>query len=337
MGFPSFKDYINEEKDVVYFTFSKMNPPTTAHEKILDRVSEESGKSAYKIYLSTHSDNGDSNPLVYENKIKYSRKAFPKHARSIIVNERIKNPLDVLSELYSLGYKKVVMVAGSERVNEYNTKLNLYNGEEGRHGFYNFKEGVTVISAGVKDADGTLNHQVCDYVKDGDFRSFSQYIPESLNNTESKKLFNEMRINFGLTEQTEFKRHIQLEPVSEERELFVKGNLFQIGDEVVIKETSEVGTISILGANYVIVEVNGNKYRKWLHDIELVEEGQPDWGTPESTKKAVSMTPGQVNPTKALEVFRKKKRKELKSVAGDVMGENKTLKFRFKSKDNKGK
>ena len=326
--FTTFKNYINEENNTVYFTFGRMNPPTIGHEKLLDTLSEQSGNASYRVYLS-HSSGSKSktgvnkDPLVYENKIKYARKAFPKHARSIIVSETIKNPFDALVELYNQGYKKVVMVAGSDRVDEFTTRLNLYNGVEGRHGFYNFKEGVKVVSAGVRDADaegteGASGTKMREYATDGDFRSFSQYLPEGLNNTEAKKLFNEVRVALGLKEETEFKRHIQLEPVSEEREEFVKGNLFQIGDEVVIKETSEVGTIAVLGANYVIVETNGNRYRKWLHDIELVEEGQPEWGTPEATKKAVSMTPGQVNPTKALEVYRNKKKKELKSMAGDV-------------------
>jgi hypothetical protein len=52
----------------------------------------------------------------------------------------------------------------------------------------------------------------------------------------------------------------------------VQGSLFAVGDVVVIKESEEIATISMLGANYVIVETSDNKkYRKWLYDIKLVE------------------------------------------------------------------
>ena len=46
---------------------------------------------------------------------------------------------------------------------------------------------------------------------------------------------------WGLKEETEFKRHVELEVVSETREAFVRGDLFDLGDTVVIKETDEVG------------------------------------------------------------------------------------------------
>ena len=98
----------------------------------------------------------------------------------------------------------------------------------------------------------------------------------------------------GLKEENEFKKHIQLESVSEAREEFVKGNLFKVGQEVIIKETGQIVEISRLGSNYVIIEDSGKMYRKWIHQIESsMYADKPDWGTPESTKKAKKITPGQ--------------------------------------------
>ena len=48
--------------------------------------------------------------------------------------------------------------------------------------------------------------------------------------------------------------------------------MFEAGDEVVIKSTGQVGTVKILGSNYVIIEHEGGKYRKWLDDVELLEK-----------------------------------------------------------------
>ena len=47
-------------------------------------------------------------------------------------------------------------------------------------------------------------------------------------------------------EQNEFKRHIQLQPVSETREEFVKGELYRVGEEVIVKETNQVGKVTVL-------------------------------------------------------------------------------------------
>ena len=60
---------------------------------------------------------------------------------------------DVSTKLYNEGYKRVNMVVGSDRVNEFKVLLNKYNGKKGRHGFYNF-ENINVISAGERDPDG---------------------------------------------------------------------------------------------------------------------------------------------------------------------------------------
>ena len=76
----------------------------------------------------------------------------------------------------------------------------------------------------------------------------------------------------GLKEERFFKNHIQLDPISETREAYISGNLFEIGDQVVIKDKDQVAEITQLGTNYVIVEANGMKFRKWLEDVELLEK-----------------------------------------------------------------
>ena len=63
-----------------------------------------------------------------------------------------------------------------------------------------------------------------------------------------------------------------MSPVSERREEYVKGNLFNIGDSVILRDTNELCRVTYLGSNYVIVESAGKQYRKWLDDIELHEK-----------------------------------------------------------------
>ena len=147
-----FKQYLIEEERTVYFTFGRMNPPTIGHGKLMDVLASKAGRNPYKIYLS-QSQNAKKDPIAYSDKVKHVRKMFPKHARQISVNKKAITPFFALSDLYNQGFRKVVMVAGSDRVNEYEVRLNKYNGKKGAHGFYNFDGGVQVISAGQRDAD----------------------------------------------------------------------------------------------------------------------------------------------------------------------------------------
>ena len=87
-------------------------------------------------------------------------------------------------------------------------------------------------------------------------------------------------------EANEFRNHLELETVSETREQYVSGELFEVGDTVVIKESEEIATVSVLGANYVIVEISdGKKMRKWLDAVELVEKQDPDIKDREGTQQ----------------------------------------------------
>jgi len=108
--------------------------------------------------------------------------------------------------------------------------------------------------------------------KENDYQSFTQGVPKGMSDKDTRRLFNDVRKGMGLKEETSFKRHIEMPTVSETREQFVKGELFELGDTVVIKESEEVGIVSHLGANYVIVESGDRKMRKWLDAVELVEK-----------------------------------------------------------------
>jgi hypothetical protein len=264
-----FSQYLLEEQREVYFTFSKVNPPTIEHGKIMDTLAARSGKADYKIYVS-QTCNESKDPLSYSDKIKHVRKMFPKHARNVIVDKTVTNPTSAMVSLYEQGYRKVTMVVAENRVHEFDVLLNKYNGKDGRHGFYNFKR-INVVSASTQDPDAT--NRLRENAYDNDFVSFSQGIPKSVSNTDARKLFNDVRKGMGLSEETSFKRHLELMPVSITREEYVKGNLYELGDAVVVKESEEVGIISVLGANYVIVECSdGRKLRKWLDGVELVEK-----------------------------------------------------------------
>jgi len=268
----SFKSFLIEEERTVYFTFGRMNPPTIGHEKLMTKLSEKSGKNPYRVYLS-HSQDAKKNPLSFNEKVKYSRKMFPKHARQIMSDMKVKTVFDAATKLYNEGFKKVAMVVGSDRINEFNALLNKYNGKKGRHGFYNF-ENINVISAGERDPDadgakGMSASKMRQAVMEKDFTSFSQGLPRSVSNSEAKKLYNSVRSGMGLKEQKEFKNHVSLAKVSDRREDYVEGKILNTGDKVTIKENNKNGVVISRGSNYVIVESEGKQHRYWLDAVEL--------------------------------------------------------------------
>ena len=275
----SFKNYLVEEEKTVYFTFGRMNPPTIGHEKLLNSLAAKAGRNPYRVYL-TQSQDRNKNPLTYRDKIKAARKFFPKHARSIILNNRLKTVFEVVTSLYNEGFKNLVMVVGSDRINEFDLLLRKYNGQKARHGFYNFNS-INVASAGDRDPDaegasGMSASKMRAAASDNDYTSFSQGLPKGVSNPEAKKLFNDVRKGMGLKEQKDFTNTIQFEPVSKEREQYVSGDLFQPGDVVEDKNTNETYSIKYLGANHVIVEdIEEKTHRKWLNSIQKVEQTMP--------------------------------------------------------------
>lgn len=292
----SFRQYLVEEQKEVFFTFGRMNPPTIGHGKLMDVLTVKAGRNPHKIFLSQSQDPA-KNPLTYIQKIKHVRKMFPKHARNVILNKKIRNVFEAASSLYDQGFNRITMVVGADRVLEFKTLLDKYNGVKGKHGFYNFQT-IHVVSAGDRDPDaegveGMSASKQRENAKNNDFATFSQGVPSSMPSKDARKLFNDVRTGMGLKESAKFKNHIDLGPTSDLREKYIEGDLFNEGDRVVIKSSNQGGYVHRLGTNYVIVALDeGRISRQWLTNL-IKEEKQPEWGTPASTKKAKKYVPGQ--------------------------------------------
>ena len=290
----SFRNYLVEEERTLYFVWGRMNPPTAGHEKLLDFLKAKAGNNPFRIYL-TQSEDNKKNPIPYVQKVKFARKGFPQYARQIMMDKKLKNLFDAVTSFYNEGFKRIVIVAGSDRIREYEILLNKYNGKKGKHGFYNF-ERINVLSAGDRDpestgVEGVSGTKLRGYAESGDFTKFAQYMPKKLSNADAKAVYNAVRQGLGLKEQKEFKNHIQLESVSQLRESYVDGKLFEVGDTVVVKESGEVATVKHLGSNYVIVENTGTQYRKWLDAVERVDEPKVEYEVFESTLNEARQDP----------------------------------------------
>ena len=252
-----FKQFNEDSVKAVVFTFGRFNPPTVGHGKLITKVAAAAIGNQYRIYAS-QSTESKKNPLKYKEKIRVMRKMFPKHGRNIIEDKNAKTALHIASILHDQGFTKMTMVVGSDRIKEFQKLLKNYNAVNGRHGFYDFKDGIEVISAGERDPDaegveGMSASKMRAAAIDGDFKAFSQGLPKEYG--EDMTLFNLIRKRMGLKEMVSFRKHVQLPSLSEKREQYISGEIFNVGDTAITESNEEI-FIAERKSNYIIDSKN---------------------------------------------------------------------------------
>ena len=187
---------INEALDKkAVITFGRMNPPTVGHEKLLNKMIKTAidVKGTPLVYLSKTQD-AKKNPLSYNDKIKFAQLMFGK---KYVIKSEARTIIEVAKELQKK-YSDLVIVVGSDRVREFDTLLNKYNGKE-----YQYNS-IEVVSAGERDpdsegVDGMSASKMRALAVDGDMAEFSKGVP-STNNTLVKSLYTAVRKGLGIRE-----------------------------------------------------------------------------------------------------------------------------------------
>jgi predicted nucleotidyltransferase len=265
------EEYLSEAKSVA-FTFGRFNPPTTGHEKLIQKVKSVPANN-YIIYLS-RSEDPKKNPLSARQKLDYMKKMFPQHARNIEINTS-NMILDIVTKLYKQGYTEINMVVGSDRVREFDTILKKYNDVKSRHGYYNFDK-INVVSAGERDpdAEGTMGmsaSKMRSAAERGDVKSFSQGLPKGFRDVE--RLFKDVRRGMNLAANYnyvgDYRPIASLQEFEQQqiRDLYVREMIFNIGDKVNYIKENINGKVIRRGTNYIVVEDNENNLHKaWIWD-----------------------------------------------------------------------
>ena len=253
------------------FTFGRFNPPTIGHEKLINKVSSVRADD-YRIYLS-RSEDPKKNPLSARDKLSIMKQMFPRHARKIVINTT-NMILDICTELYKQGITEIFMVVGSDRVREFETIINKYNNVRSRHGFYNF-DNVNVLSAGERDPDaegatGMSASKMRAAAAKGDLKSFEKGLPRGVNaDALMKKVRRGMNLAANYLHMRNLKPIASLEEFEQQqiRDLYIREQIFNIGDTVdYIKEDIQ-GKIVRKGTNYIVVEDSKNNLHKaWIWD-----------------------------------------------------------------------
>jgi len=179
----------------VVVAWGRFNPPTIGHQKLIDTVARIAGRDDYFIY-PTHTHKKPKDPLPCDVKVEYMKKMFPSHAKHIIYDTSV-NTIIKLMQAYQGTYADLTLVAGSDRVPEYEKLIYKYNGVE-----YTYRK-LEVVSAGQRDPDaegasGMSASKMREAASEANVAAFRSGIPSALNDADMMKLMKAVRDGMGI-------------------------------------------------------------------------------------------------------------------------------------------
>ena len=200
----TFRQFKENKGQKAVITFGRFNPPTVGHGKLIDALVKATSGGYTPIVYMSHSQDAKKNPLTYNQKQKWMKKFFGR--KVTVMKSNARTIFQIVTELYTQGYKELRMVVGSDRVREFDSLIKKYNGSKGRHGYYNF-DSIQIISAGERDPDsddlvsGMSASKMRAAAEEGDFESFKLGVAsKSLKDQEG--LYKEVRKGMDITEET---------------------------------------------------------------------------------------------------------------------------------------
>jgi nicotinic acid mononucleotide adenylyltransferase len=269
----NYKSLIQEvASSTIVLGFGRLNPITNGHELLLDKLRQTAAanKAEHAMYITKTQDK-KKNPLPVDRKLFWAKKAFPE-VNFIGCNDKIRTVIEAAKE-YSGKSKNLILVAGSDRVSEFDSLLNKYNGKE-----YNF-DSIKVVSAGERDPDaddatGMSASKMRAAATSNDFVTFKKGVPDSIKEQDARKLMQELRTHMGIKSVAEMA--IQVTPA---RNAYYLGQTFLVGQ--VVREGTEYFEILDRGSNYVTVaDAHGHLKRKFIDSL-VVEDIQMPYASPE--------------------------------------------------------
>jgi len=137
---------IKEEKEGSHaFTIGGFSPFTLGHDSVVNHMKDQK-HTTVNVFTTTSA----KRPIAAEKKVGYIKKAV---GPGVNVGTA-QTPIHAASELYKSGKRgHLVFYGGSDRA-EIADRVKMYNGKEGKHGFYNFKS-VSFKQVGSERKEGS--------------------------------------------------------------------------------------------------------------------------------------------------------------------------------------
>jgi hypothetical protein len=200
--------------------------------------------------------------------------AYPEHKDAISTGEDLRTIFDVLGALNDEGFSEVKIVVGGDRVSEFNSLAQKYNGK-----LYEF-ENILVVSAGARDPDaddvsGMSASKMRKAAAEDDFKTFEKGIPKALGPKEKLRLYKSLRSSMQVENLDDFHdasfKLFEIAPKLDPqglREAYFTDDLFKVGSFVENDNTGLLTKIVSRGSNYVIsIDEHETVYRSWLRDL----------------------------------------------------------------------
>ena len=271
---------VEKTKGTLTVAFGRFNPPTTGHEKLLDTVAANSDDGDY-IIIPSRSQDKKKNPLDADTKVSVMRQMFPKHSERIVNDPQNRTIFDVLKKAHMDGYAGVRIVGGGDRVAEFEKLSGNYNGK-----LYQF-DNLEVLSAGDRDPDGDdvsgmSASKQRKAAAEGDFTTFRKGVPSSLNNKQTRELYNNIRAAMNIKEGWNMWEIAPKFDWKGLRENFIGDKIFRVGELVESVNTGLIGKIIRRGTNHLIcVTEDKIMFKSWIKDVsEAVTNSDAPSGVP---------------------------------------------------------
>ena len=258
---------VEKTKGTLTIAFGRFNPPHIGHQQLMDvaagSVNDSEDKSDYVIVPSRTQDN-KKNPLDPDTKVAVMQQMFPHHGKKIVNDPNNKTIFDVLKSAHADGYANVRIVAGSDRVKEFEKLSTNYNGS-----LYSF-DNVEVLSSGERDPDsdgveGMSASRMRLAASENDFKTFSSGLPPDYNKKKAKETFAAVQQAMGISEGWQIAPKFFAKTL---RENYLARKIYNIGDIVENINNGLVGRIIRRGANHLIcVSEEKIMFKSWIRDV----------------------------------------------------------------------
>ena len=312
---------VPKTKGTLTLAFGRFNPPHAGHQQLMDiaAASAEQEESDY-IIVPSRSQDPKKNPLDADTKVSIMRQMFPQHSERIVNDGANRTIFDVLKKAHNDGYTNVRIVAGQDRVKEFDKLSQNYNGQ-----LYQF-DNMEVVSSGDRDPDaegmeGLSSSRMRLAAAEGDFKTFRSGLPEGTPRKMAMTLFDTVRQTMNVQEMKEFWNIWEIAPKYDTenlRESYINKEIFNIGDRVENLNTGLIGRIIRRGANHLIcVAENNIMFKSWVKDLReaIVNATTPSGvpadqrlvGTDAHRKYAETMVPGSSYGLHFINKYKKRK------------------------------
>jgi len=312
---------VEKTKGTLTLAFGRFNPPHAGHQQLMDIAAQsaEAEESDY-IIVPSRSQDAKKNPLDADTKVSMMRQMFPQHSERIVNDGANRTIFDVLKKAHNDGYTNVRIVAGQDRVKEFDKLSQNYNGQ-----LYQF-DNMEVVSSGDRDPDsdgveGLSSSRMRLAAAEGDFKTFRAGLPEGTPRKMAMTLFDTVRQSMNVKEMKEFWNIWEIAPkydLENLRESYIAKKIFNIGDKVENLNTGLIGRIIRRGANYLIcVAENNIMFKSWVKDLReaVVNATTPSGvpsdqrlvGTDAHRKYVETMVPGSSYGLQFINKYRKRK------------------------------